>query len=67
MTRTKALTKAFRRSIDVRIKEVTYIIEGEVVENEIEKNVINGGNGGKTKRIVLKANDIEKQYDLGKK
>ena len=64
MTRTKALTKAFRRSIDVRIKEDTYIIEGEVVENEIEKNVINGG---KTKRIVLKANDIEKQYDLGKK
>ena len=64
MTRTKALTKAFRRSIGVRIKEETYIIEGEVVENEIEKNVINGG---KTKRIVLKANDIEKQYDLGKK
>lgn len=64
MTRTKALTKAFRRSIDVRIKEDTYIIEGEVVENEIEKNVINGG---KTRRIVLKTNDIEKQYDLGKK
>ena len=37
MSKTEALTQAFRRSIGVRIKEETDIIEGEVVEIEIEK------------------------------
>ena len=32
MNKTEALTQAFRRSIGVRIKEETEIIEGEVVE-----------------------------------
>ena len=32
MSRTEALTQAFRRSIGVRIMEETEIIEGEVVE-----------------------------------
>ena len=32
MSKTEALTQAFRRSIGVRIKEETEIIEGEVVE-----------------------------------
>ena len=64
MSKTEALTQAFRRSIGVRIKEETDIIEGEVVEIEIDKSVTNGG---KTGRIVLKTTDIETQYDLGQK
>ena len=38
MSKTEALTQAFRRSIGVRIKEEAEIIEGEVVELEIEKS-----------------------------
>ena len=37
MNKTESLTQAFRRSIGVRIKEETEIIEGEVVE--IDKNI----------------------------
>lgn len=37
LTKTEALTQAFRRSIGVRIKEESEIVEGEVVEIEIEK------------------------------
>jgi RuvB-like protein 2 len=32
MSKTEALTQAFRRSIGVRIKEESEIVEGEVVE-----------------------------------
>ena len=38
MSKTEALTQAFRRSIGVRIKEESEIVEGEVVEIEIEKS-----------------------------
>ncbi len=38
MSKTEALTQAFRRSIGVRIKEETEIVEGEVVEIEIDKS-----------------------------
>ena len=37
MSRTEALTQAFRRSIGVRVKEETEIIEGEVVEIQIDR------------------------------
>ena len=37
LTKTEALTQAFRRSIGVRIKEESELVEGEVVEMEIEK------------------------------
>lgn len=37
MSKTEALTQAFRRSIGVRIKEETEIIQGEVVEIQIER------------------------------
>ena len=35
MSKTEALTQAFRRSIGIRIKEESEIVEGEVVEIEI--------------------------------
>jgi RuvB-like protein 2 len=37
MNKTEALTQAFRRSIGVRINEETEIIEGEVVEIQIDR------------------------------
>lgn len=64
MNKTEALTQAFRRSIGVRIKEETEIIEGEVVEIEIDKSLTSSA---KTGRITLKTTDMETQYDLGQK
>lgn len=39
MSRTEALTQALRRSIGVRIKEETELIEGEVVEIQIDRSL----------------------------
>jgi RuvB-like protein 2 len=39
MSKTEALTQAFRRSIGVRIKEESELIEGEVVEIQIDSSV----------------------------
>ena len=38
MSKTEALTQAFRRSIGVRIKEEAEVIEGEVVEIDMKKS-----------------------------
>merc|ERR1712023_307140 len=66
MNKTEALTQAFRRSIGVRIKEETEIIEGEVVEIEIDRP--NGGvSGGKTGKLTPKTTEMETVYDLGQK
>ncbi len=37
MSKTEALTQALRRSIGVRIKEETEMIEGEIVEIQIDR------------------------------
>ena len=39
MSKTEALTQALRRSIGVRIKEETELIEGEVVEIQIDRSL----------------------------
>lgn len=65
MSKTEALTQAFRRSIGVRINEETEIIEGEVVEIQIDKP--SDGSGSKTGKITLKTTDMETVYDLGQK
>jgi RuvB-like protein 2 len=39
MSKTEALTQAFRRSIGVRITEESEVIEGEVVEYQIDRSV----------------------------
>ncbi|CAL1279442.1 unnamed protein product [Larinioides sclopetarius] len=54
MSKTEALTQAFRKSIGVRIQEETEIIEGEVV-------------GSKVGKLTLKSTDMETTYDLGQK
>lgn len=51
MSKTEALTQAFRRSIGVRIMEETEIIEGEVVEIQIERPA--GGAGEQTGQLTL--------------
>merc|ERR1719443_870979 len=67
MNKTEALTQAFRRSIGVRIKEETEIIEGEVVEIEIDRPAAGSAGGGKTGKLTLKTTEMETVYDLGQK
>jgi len=56
--------QAFRRSIAVRITEESEVIEGEVVEIQIERSVT-GGN--KTGKLTIKTTDMETVYDMGAK
>lgn len=65
MSKTEALTQAFRRSIGVRIKEETEIIEGEVVEISMDRPAT--GSGSRTGKLTLKTTDMETIYDLGQK
>lgn len=64
MSKTEALTQAFRRSIGVRIIEETEIIEGEVVEIQIDEPT---ATGEKTGRLTLCTTEMETVYDLGTK
>lgn len=65
MSKTEALTQAFRRSIGVRIKEETEIIEGEVVEIQVDRPA--NGTGAKVGKLTLKTTEMETVYDLGQK
>jgi RuvB-like protein 2 len=68
MSKTEALTQAFRRSIGIRIKEETEIIEGEVVEISIERPSTNPATAtARTGQLVLKTADMESGFDLGQK
>eukprot|EP00163_Fabomonas_tropica_P020723 TRINITY_DN36628_c0_g1_i1.p1 TRINITY_DN36628_c0_g1~~TRINITY_DN36628_c0_g1_i1.p1 ORF type:complete len:463 (-),score=151.93 TRINITY_DN36628_c0_g1_i1:204-1592(-) len=65
MSKTEALTQALRRSIGVRIKEETEIIEGEVIEIQIDRPA--DGSGAKVGKLTLKTTEMETIYDLGAK
>lgn len=65
MGKTEALTQAFRKSIGIRIKEETEIIEGEVVEVQIDRPAT--GSGAKVGKLTLKTTEMETVYDLGTK
>jgi len=65
MNKTEALTQAFRKSIGIRIKEETEIIEGEVVEIQIDRPAT--GTGAKVGKLTLKTTEMETIYDLGQK
>ncbi|XP_065335669.1 ruvB-like 2 [Cloeon dipterum] len=65
MSKTEALTQAIRRSIGVRIKEETEVVEGEVVEIQVERPA--SGVGSKSGKLTLKTTDMETIYDLGSK
>ena len=60
MSKTEALTQAFRRSIGVRIKEETEVIEGEVVEIQIDRSVTGVSRGFHLpfSRAWLRANEM---------
>jgi hypothetical protein len=57
--------QAFRRSIGVRIKEETEMIEGEVVELQIDRPTTDSG--AKVGKLTLKTTEMETIYDLGNK
>ncbi|KAF6005358.1 RuvB-like 2 [Cyanidiococcus yangmingshanensis] len=63
ISKTECLIQACRRSIGVRIREETDVIEGEVVELEVERDA----KENKVGRIVLKTTDMETVYELGRK
>jgi RuvB-like protein 2 len=63
LSKTEALTQAFRRSIAVQIQEETELLVGEVVEIVVETS----HTGTKTGRITLCTTDMETIYDLGHK
>jgi RuvB-like protein 2 len=65
MSKTEALTQAFRKSIGVRIKEETELIEGEVVEVLVDRE--DSGVVAQTGKLTLKTTDMETVYDLGQK
>lgn len=70
ISKTEALTQAVRRSMGVQIIEETEIIEGEVVEIQLDTSVgVEKGGGGfhKTGRITLCTTEMETIYDLGTK
>jgi len=65
MGKTEALTQAFRKSIGIRIKEETEIIEGEVVEVQVDRPATT--TGAKVGKLTLKTTEMETIYDLGTK
>ncbi|XP_065360702.1 ruvB-like helicase 2 [Calliphora vicina] len=65
MSKTEALSQSLRKSIGVRIKEETEIIEGEVVEIQIDRPAT--GTGQKIGKVTLKTTEMETNYDLGNK
>lgn len=66
LSKTEALMQAFRRAIGVRIKEEAEVIEGEVVEVQMDRPAVAGA-ASKTGKLTLKTTDMETVYDLGGK
>ena len=64
MSKTEGLTQAFRKSIGVCIKEESEMIEGEVVEIQIDRSVTGSNKQGK---LTIKTTDMETIYDMGTK
>lgn len=64
LSKTESLTQAFRKSIGIKIKEETEMIEGEVVEIQIDRSITGGHKQGK---LTIKTTDMETIYELGNK
>ncbi|KAL7715166.1 RuvB-like helicase [Entamoeba marina] len=63
ISKAEALTQAVRRSIGLRIKEETEIIEGEVEELRVERPP----SGARKGKLTIKTTDMETVYDLGER
>lgn len=55
MSKTEALTQAFRKSIGVKIREESEMIEGEVVEIQIDRSVTGVHIRSSTRQLVARA------------
>ena len=66
LSKTEALTQAFRKAIGVRIKEETEIIEGEVVEIQIDRPATAGA-AAKSGKLAPKTTEVETIYGWGTK
>lgn len=64
ISKTENLIQSFRKSIGIRIKEETEVIEGEVVEIQIDRSLTGGHKQGK---ITIRTTDMETIYELGNK
>ena len=82
MSKTEALTQAFRKAIGIRIKEESEMIEGEVVEIQIDRSVtgvqrqsiqnhcehmLTSFQDNKQGKLTIKTTDMETVYDMGRK
>jgi RuvB-like protein 2 len=69
LSKTEALTQAVRRSMGVRIVEEAEVIEGEVVEIQIDSFLPTADKKGPSKsgRLTLCTTEMETVYDLGTK
>ena len=63
MSKTESMAQSLRKSIGVRIKEETELVEGEVIEIEVGE----AQNGVRAGKITLKTTDMESVFDLGAK
>jgi RuvB-like protein 2 len=59
--------QAFRKAIGVRIKEEVEVIEGEVVELEVDRPLPGASTTGPSGKLTMKTTDMETLYDLGPK
>ncbi|KAA8495323.1 RuvB-like 2 [Porphyridium purpureum] len=68
ISKTEALSQSLRRAIGVKIREETEIIEGEVVEIQIDRPLAGGvAHLGSSGKLTLKTTEMETIYDLGEK
>ncbi|KAL0229827.1 hypothetical protein PCE1_003391 [Barthelona sp. PCE] len=62
MSKSEALVQAIRKSIGLKIREESEVIEGEVVSLKVQRPA--DGKGAKTGNIVLKTTDMESYFNL---
>eukprot|EP00924_Labyrinthula_sp_SR-Ha-C_P005071 maker-scaffold_1-snap-gene-20.66-mRNA-1 protein AED:0.02 eAED:0.02 QI:58/1/1/1/1/1/4/75/467 len=68
MSKTEALTQSFRRAIGVRLLEEVEVLEGEVVDLTIKRDISSkSSNQTKVGKLVLKTTEMETEYDVGGK
>ena len=66
MSKSETLLQALRKSINIKITEETEIIEGEVVEIQVDRPAA-GAPGSKVGKITMKTTEMETIYELGTK
>ena len=64
LSKSEAITQALRKAIAVRIREETEVLEGEVVELQIDKSTVSGNKVGK---LTIKTTEMETVFELGNK